>query len=309
MYVHTIHILYIALKSSDLSVPDDSYPATSAVNQEVDRYANAEMALILSLPRSYVYNEVPIHILFFHLIDQVIELLQFQRLELFPQCENLKASNIHNINLLSIHQINELSKYSSASILVTLSPLFTWINHSILRALVSCCSKAIKLLDEFDYNLDPLQPITSYPIPCLSLDMIPNDNSTYTILAIRCKVELYEASLQYVYDMQSLMVEKCDITQHCLQLIAIRSNPTIFYWTIPKCVVHLIGTDVPLHSECLYSVGILEVLIYPDLLLSTCDDICIGSLAFVCKNQLLSEKVCNYTYTYVYVYVQICDWI
>ena len=110
--------------------------------------------------------------------------------------------------------------------------------------------------------------------------MIPSDTSTYTILAVRCKVELYESSLQYIYDVQSVMIEKCDVTQHCLQLLAVRSDPTILYWTIPKCVVYLINTNVPLHSECLYLRGILEVLVYPDVMLTTGDDVCYGTLAF-----------------------------
>ena len=221
-------------------------------------------------------------------------------MELFPQCKNLKASDIHSINLFSAHQIDELSGFNTPSILVVLSPLFTWSNHSILRALVSCCGKAIKLLDEFDSKMDPLQPVTSFPIPCLYCDMIPSDTSTYTILGIRCKIELYESSLQYVYDVQSLMVEKCGITQHCLQLLAVRSNPTIFYWTIPKHVVYLIDANVPQHNEYLYSQGIFEVMVYPDLILITGDDICLGSLTFLCENQMFGGEVCI-MYTHVHL--------
>ena len=114
--------------------------------------------------------------------------------------------------------------------------------------------------------------------------MIYSATSTYTILAVRYKVELYESSLQHIYDVQSMIMEKCDIIQHCLQLLAVRSDPTILYWTIPNCVVDLINTNVPLHSEYLYSRGILEVLVYPDLLLTTGDDVCYGSLAFQCAD-------------------------
>ena len=67
--------------------------------------------------------------------------------------------------------------------------------------------------------------------------MIPDDTSSYTILAIRCYQEPYEPTLQDVYDMQSLITEVCDITQHCLQLLATRNNLAVIYWTIPKCVV------------------------------------------------------------------------
>ena len=87
------------------------------------------------------------------------------------------------------------------------------------------------------------------------------------------------------------MIEKCDITQHCLQLLAVRSDPTILYWTIPKCVVDLIHTNVALHNEYLYSRGILEVSVYPDLVLTTGDNVRYGALAFECVD---TERVCLY---------------
>ena len=96
------------------------------------------------------------------------------------------------------------------------------------------------------------------------------------------------------------MIEKCDITQHCLQLLAVRSDPTILYWTIPQCVVHLIKTSVPLHSEYLYSRGMMEMVVYPDLLLTTSDDVCYGALAFECRDPLFGEEVGIGIYTYLY---------
>ena len=227
-------------------------------------------------------NVSTVLVLYFHLIDQLEELLQsYDYGIMMEQCRSLMASDHNDIKLFTSDQLMSFSWYNIAILLRKLC-LFAWNNCSILRTLVSYCSKANKLLDKFESNLDPLKPVACYPVPCLSSDMIPSDTSTYTILAIRCKVELYEASLQYVYDVESVMIEKCDITQHCLQLLAVRSDPTILYWTIPKCVVDLINTNVPLHSEYLYSRGILEVLVYPDLLLTTGDDVYYGSLAFQC---------------------------
>ena len=247
-----------------------------------------------------VYNSVSgsalsIHILFLSLIDQVAELLQSSILEIVEKCESLKASNVYNIKLFSTNQIKELSEYSKTSLLlVKLSPLFTWSNHSILKALACFSWEAVKLLDDFASDLNLLQPITSHPVPFLSADMIPSDTRTYTILAVRCRIELYDFSLQYIYDVESVMIEKFNITEHCLQLLAVRSDPTIVYWTIPQCVVHLISISVPLHSEYFYSRGILEVSVYPDLLLSTGDDVCVGSLAFVCEDHLFSKEVSLY---------------
>ena len=235
-------------------------------------------------------------VLYFHLIDQLEELLKsYDYKMMVGQCRSLMASDHNDIKLFTVDQLKTFSQYNSAILLRILCP-FTWSNCSVLRSLISHCREAVKLLHRFESNLDPLQPIACYPIPCLSSDMIPSDTSTYTILAVRCKVELYESSLQYVYDVQSVMIEKCDITQHCLQLLAVRSDPTILYWTIPECVVDLINTNVPLHSEYLYSRGILEVLVYPDLLLTTGDDVCYGKLAFECVD---TERVCLFVAIYV----------
>ena len=228
------------------------------------------------------YETLPVNVYFLNYIDQIAELLRFYQLDLIQLCKTLKASD--EIDLFSPSQIKELNECNNTVLLfVKLSPLITWSNHSILRVLTSCSCEATTLLDEFECRLKPLQQITSFPILSLSSDMIPSDTSTYTILAVRCDKELYKCTLQYIYDVQSVMIEKCDITQHCLQLLAVRSDPTILYWTIPKCVVDLINTNVPLHSEYLYSRGILEVLVYPDLLLTTGDDVCYGALMFTEK--------------------------
>ena len=235
---------------------------------------------------------------FFEIVDLIGEFLQVYNVQMLTdQCKYLMASNEHNINLFTNDQMEKFSKCDTTSLLLQkLSSFFTWSNHSILKGFIGQCNEAVKILDNFDSRLDPLQQIASYPIPCFSSDMIPSDTTTYTILAVRCKVELYESSLQYIYDVQSVMIEVCEVTQHCLQLLAVRSDPTIFYWTIIKCVVDLININVPLHSEYLYSRGILEVLVYPDLLLTTGDDVCYGSLAFECRDQLCSKKVAKCSY-------------
>ena len=240
-------------------------------------------------------NVSTVLVLYFHLIDQLEELLQsYDYGMMMEQCSSLMASDQYDIKLFTSDQMKSFSWYNNALLLRKLC-LFAWSNCSILGTLVHYCSEATKLLDKFKSNLDPCKQIACYPIPCLSSDMIPSDTSTYTILAVRCDKELYRCTLQYVIDVQSVIIEKCDITQHCLQLLAVRSDPTILYWTIPKCVVDLINTNVPLHSEYIYSRGILEVIVYPNLLLTTGDDVYYGSLAFECVD---TETVCLFVHIY-----------
>ena len=258
------NILALGGVSLHLSKPK---PITSVLSScQCDRRSKTNVSIVL--------------VLYFHLIDQLGELLQSYDYEIMmEQCRSLKASDHNDIKLFSHDQLVTFSQYDSTTLLRMVC-LFTWSNCCILKSLVNFCSKAVELLEKFESSVDPLQPIISYPIPCLSSDMIPSDTSTYTILAVRYKAELYECSLQCIYDIQSVMIEKCNITQHCLQLLAVRSDPTILYWTIPKCVVHLIAANIPLYSEYLYSKRILEVLVYPDLLLTTDADVCFRSQVF-----------------------------
>ena len=270
------------------SIPDTQDKATSYVEAHATSHDQA-----------LCFKPSLVHIAFLCLLDEVNELLQYLNVEaLIAQCENVMACKKENIKLFSDVRMKKLNEYNnSLLILSTLNSFFTWSNHSILRILLSSLSsEAIQLLDEFDCRLDPLQSIASYPIPHFSSSMVPDDCSTHTILAIRCNQELYNSTLQYVYDMQSVMMEKCDITQYCLQLLAVRNDPTILYWTIPRCVVNLISKQVPLHSEYLYSKGILEVLVYPKPLLNTGDDVRIGSLAFVIKGGGSDEQVYLYSH-------------
>ena len=232
---------------------------------------------------------------FLHLLDQILELLNsFDCMLLVEQCEGMMASVLHQINLFSNKQIKDLNECSNAqSVLWKLSMYLTWHSHSILRELVGFCTEAVKLLDEFDSKLDPSQPVAVYPVPQFSSNMIPtDDHRVYTLLAIRCDQELYNCTLQYMYNMRSVLTKMCDISEHCLQLLAVRDNPTIFYWTIPTCVVSIISSAILQHSEFICSRGVLEALVFPNHVLIAGDVVSFGSLTFTGNDEISSKEVC-----------------
>ena len=231
-----------------------------------------------------------LHVLFLDLLDQVKELCDTSLL--VEQCHSLLASETYRINFFSDSYKESLNNFSSSpSLLQYLSFLFTWSDHSILTALINSSRKAVQLLNEFDSLLDPCSIIVSYPVCMFSLSMIPSEDSPYTLLAIRCDKELWQCSLQYVFNIRSILIELCEITQHCLQLLAIQSDPTIFYWNIPKCVVELISNNILQHHELLCSQRIAEVLIYPRKVIFINDDIKVGSLAFTVKQEIDTKEV------------------
>ena len=229
-----------------------------------------------------------LHILFLDVIDQVKELLQWHNVPLLTESlKSLMASETHRISLFSDSYIANLSNYTNvASVLQYLSFLFTWSDHSILREFVSYSTEAIQLLDEFDCFLDPFNTIVSYPIDVFSLSMIPSEDSPFTLLAIRSYLELWQCSLQDVFNIRSILVELCEITQHCLQLVALQSDPTLFFWNIPKSIVELVYTNLLKHGEELCSQGIVEVTVYPKHLIFAGDDIVVGSFGFMIKQEV-----------------------
>ena len=237
--------------------------------------------------KSVKNNPSSLHILFLMIIDQIEKLVEpndFQHL-LIEKCKNLMASEIHGIHFFTDTCIKTLSKYDGISLFRHLSFLFTWNNHSILKHLIEFNAKAVELLVDFNSTRDCFSNsiITSYPIPHFSIDMVPLKTSDYTILAIRCNSKLWQCTLQYVFNIESLIATKCNITPYCLQLLAVKSDPTIIYWTIPKCIMEIIRNTLLQYHKDLYSQGILEVLVYPKQSLAIGDDIMIGSLAFRTK--------------------------
>ena len=201
---------------------------------------------------------------FQYTVRHVTELLSCCDPELLIKwCENLMASDTHQIKLFTANFINQIRQLKSlAAMLKMLSHYWNWSNYSILKVLAQFSKLALDLLEEFGTRLNTIHPITEYPIGSLAVSMFPYDSSSYTVLTLECDHKL-NYSLQLVYDMQSLITENCDITQHALLLLAVDSDPTRLHWMIPKSVVTIVNTRVMECSQLLFSKGIVRIFIYP----------------------------------------------
>lgn len=182
---------------------------------------------------------------------------------LIKWCENIMASDTHEIKLFTTNFMDKIKQLkTSAAILEMLSHYWNWSNYSILKVLAQFSKLALDMLEEFGTRLNALLPITEYPVASLAVSMFPYDTSSNTVLTFECDEKLNH-SLQLVFDMQSLIVENYDITQHALLLLAVNSNPTMFYWMIPKSVVTIVSSRVLQCSKLFYSKGITKIFIYP----------------------------------------------
>ena len=203
-------------------------------------------------------------------IEQVIKLFQSHDPKvLVEDLEAIMASDIHGIKFFCDDQVEQLREYNNTQLLLQeLSHLWSWSNHSMLRALVGSCDEAIKLLDEFDCHLDPFEPVTSYPV----FEVVStNTTTTHTILNVKFARDISNITLQDAFDMCSVVVNKCAVNQNSLQLIATQHTHDAIgiYWSIPKCVMNLIGSKILQHSSDFYHMGVVEVKIYPDIYVAT----------------------------------------
>ena len=203
---------------------------------------------------------------FYYLSGHVIELLKCCHPELLKKwCENLMASKIYDIKLLPSYSLYKLRQLkTSSAILKMMSMLWSWSNYSILKCLAEFSEIAAALLEDFDSRLYLNSLIAKYPIPLPDPSMIPHNNNSFTVLTLKCNRKL-QVTLQEVYDMQSMIIEKCEITQHALQLLAIQSSPLILQWMISKYIVTVININVRKHHNYFAAKGITEILIHPNV--------------------------------------------
>ena len=235
-----------------------------------------------------------IHIKFLNLITQLRQNLKVSDPKCFlAACNKLSvsASHLKPIPLLGVGYLQDLDDASSEEIFNQLAILWVWNNCSILRALVEACNcqDGIKMLDDFESQIDATLPMEFFPIPPPSMKMAPSSSSPFTVLSIREEYDRDEpVPLQYVNDVATIMVEKFGISSHALQLLAARANPLMLYWMIPKSIIPLISRGVNEHLKFLKEKRFLEIAIYPSTILLATDNLHHGSFALLSSQPQVS---------------------
>ena len=233
---------------------------------------------------------------FLKMKKQLQDLLQTYNSNLIvKECGSLLASDAHNVSLFPTGYTEKLEEIKDIPELIQkLSPFMTWDNHSILSTIADASNvpEATILLTQFDDRIDLSQRLTSFPIPAPSHHMIPYDNSTHTVLAVKLDLELDHSTLQNVIDVRLLIQEQCKLTSYCLQLLAIaKTNKTIVYWMIPRNVTYLITASASQFQNHYHQNGILQLAVYPGALLCTGSAIKVGPLSFFSQIAVDSKLV------------------
>ena len=240
-----------------------------------------------------------VHMRFLNLISQLQQKLkEYDPKSFLAACNKLTASASHvkPIPLIPSEYLDDLGYSNVEEIFSRLAFLWSWNNHSILRALLEACNcqEGIKMLDDFESQIDTNQPMELYPIPPPSMKMAPSLSSAYTVLSIRHEYDQDElTSLQYVNDVAAVMIEKFGISSHALQLLAARATPLMLYWMIPKSVVPLISKGVNRHLKFLKENGFLEIGIYPNTIVFATDNLNSGLFSLLSNQSPVRMYLCK----------------
>ena len=236
---------------------------------------------------------------FAQLLQKLYELLQsVEAKDIILALTQLLANKSNKIQLFSQKELLECNKCSNVSgVLRRLRHCWSWYDHTLLRVIIEACHmpEVVKLLDDFHSSCDISQPLSAYPIADVSSSLAVYDHSAYTVLATKHQEDYSTLLLQDVNKLKSMLIETFDITEHCIQLVALHSNPLVLFWMIPKCVVPIVSAKVQEHCSLLSAQKISEVAIYPNTIIVTDGSLRVGLLAYFSK-----DVSCICTYIYIY---------
>jgi len=222
-----------------------------------------KLQLLLQVNWSVSTDLSQIHLIFLDLLDSLLLLLSTTDVapfNLVEECDCLMASECHKIHMFSKNFLDRLQKCSSYLLVkVLLLPLFTWLDHSILRHLVlaSKSEVAIRILNQFESSIDYKQPISSYPIPSPSQLTVPLDDSGYTLVATKCDWNFEEFYLQQIINIRNKLIQKWEISDFAIQLVAIQTESGFLYWMIPDNLVTIIEVNSTKAEHDLWESGII----------------------------------------------------
>ena len=260
------------------SINNKQSNAIPAISEEDD----SDISLFYQ-PKVYLAAKT-VHLRFVNLVNELKQELK--------GCDRRSFHEIvGQLALLPSDYLENLSNANTEEALDRVGFLWSWNNHSILRAVVEAtnCQRGIEMLDEFESQIDATQPMELFPIPPPSMKMAPSSSSAFTVLSIRVEYDKDEpVPLQYVNDVATVMNEKFEISSYVLQLLAARTNPLMFYWMIPKSVVPLVSKGVDWYSNFFKEKGFLEIAIYPNTILYATDHLANGSFALLSTKQQVS---------------------
>ena len=174
---------------------------------------------------------------------------------------------------------------SIKDLFLRLSPYISWSKRDVLRTLVevSDCKDAVKELNDFELWLDPSQPIEHYPIPLASSNICPDLTSDITMVAIKANKDLKAVTYEEVEQYRDTIAQIGGISNKALDIQGKNPGSSVLYWLIPKSIVKSFEEKIRSNLYYLYEQGIVEILLDPNIVITTGRALRVRSLSYLTK--------------------------
>ena len=205
------------------------------------------------------------------LCDSIINLLQTSSpKEIIETVANFVVSNVpdQQFKIFSEDYIKSLNKSTNTAVILRRLFVYSnWYDYSFVKELIKRfnCFEGVNLLDWFYSRINKTLPISYYPLPTPSALMIPDKSSSHFLLVMRYIEKPFIFSRIVVLKLFLLRIFK--IENYACVLLAVFS-PDILYWLLPTSLYAIVRKKILEHLDYLYTKGIIEIAISPDITFS-----------------------------------------
>lgn len=166
-------------------------------------------------------------------------------------------------------------------LLVHLSPYISWCKYDALQTLVevSGCEVAVNELNKFETQLDASQSIVLCPLSQPSNRICPDLEKEITMTAVKFDKDLQTVTFNDVEQFQDTFARMGGVTKNALDLQACNGDSSILYWLIPKNAIKSFEQNIRSNLDNLYGHGVKEILLDPNIVITTGHDLRIRLLS------------------------------
>ena len=214
----------------------------------------------------YTLSPKTLLIQYLDLCDSIIRLLQTLRpRQIIKIVANFVIGEEQQVKLFSDSYIKSLNKITSTVVILRSLFLYSsWYDFSVVEELVKECNcfEGFYLLDWFNLRIDKTLPISHYPLPTPSSLMIPVESSSHFVMTTRYREKLF--TLLHITELKSFLLHTFKIKSYACILLGVASPETL-YWLLPNSVFTIICKIIPQCTDDLYTKGITEIAISPNI--------------------------------------------
>lgn len=256
-------------------------PTSSRKRKREVNQGSCERDLTVQQSKYFKPSELSIH--FIELLEKIINCLKHYKVpRLITKFNVLMADHASRIPFFPQKLLRKLGKcHTVEDLFVELSPYMSWQHLHVLQLVVdaSKCEEAKKLLAKFKSKIDESRSVMEYDFgpPCKRI--VPAPNSSEALFCTKSATD--DMPLHDANEIKRALADSTGVEEHSFELTAVKNGSIILYWLVVRSVIGLIIEGVRNNLSLFYNMGIVEVCIDPDVIITTVPGVRTRSLSYL----------------------------